>query len=250
MDPYLEGQVWEDFPDELVMEIKARLVPQIRPRYVARLRERVYLERHSEDMPPFAIPDVALFEERPAPVRRGAAVAIGEQAATVPLPMPEPVREIYLELRLHESREVVAVVEVLSPGNKRLGSTGRKEYLAKRDAVLQSSAHLVEIDLLRGGERLPMARALPPGDYYAILSQAQRRPLADVWASTLRERLPTIPIPLAGEDPDAALDLQAALQSVYDRSGYDYSIDYEHGTVPPLNAVDEAWAASLLHPSA
>lgn len=209
MDPYIEGQAWADFHHHLATEIKARLVPQIRPRYVARLCGREYVEHQQGHI---------------------------------------RVREIFLELRLRDSGDLGTVIEVLSPSNKRLGSDGRKEYLNKRLAVLASTAHLVEIDLLRGGARLPMGRALPPGDYYAILSRVERRPFADVWPCALRDRLPAVPIPLAGEDPDAILDLQDAVNAVYDRAGYDYSIDYRQAVAPALSEKDAAWAQSILHP--
>src|SRR5207244_2356124 len=98
--------------------------------------------------------------------------------------------------------------------------------LEKRDELLQSSSHLVELDLLRGGERLPTVEPLPAGDHYAFVSRAPARPKVAVYAWPLRHPLPAIPIPLAGGDPDAFLDLQAAFTSAYDRALYSYSLDY------------------------
>jgi hypothetical protein len=247
MDPFLEGQVWKDFHSDFVTGVRAALIPLLRPRYIVRIEERVYVEHESDGTSRYIIPDVTIVEGASAhePVS-GGGVTVITQPVPIPVLMPEEVRELYLEVRLRETHEVVTVIEVLSPDNKRTGSDGREEYLAKREAVLQSRAHLIEIDLLRGGARLPMAKPLPPADYYAFVHRVRRRPLADVWHFTLSDPMPTIPVPLTGDDPDVLLDLQAVFNAVYDRAGYDYSVDYEHGTVPPLNEEEAAWAQGLI----
>jgi hypothetical protein len=247
MDPFLEGQVWKEFHDNFISEIQAALVPRVRPRYVVRFGERVYVEHASDGISRYIIPDVTIVEGVSAhePISGGGA-AVMTQPVTIPVVMPEEVRELYLEVRLRETHEVVTVIEVLSPDNKRTGSDGRREYLAKREIVLESPAHLIEIDLLRGGARLPMAKPLPPADYYAFVHRVRRRPLADVWHFTVRDCMPTILVPLAGKDPDVPLDLQTVFNAVYDRAGYDYSLDYQHGTLPPLNEEEAAWAQELL----
>jgi hypothetical protein len=120
------------------------------------------------------------------------------------------------------------------------------EYLAKRANVLHSTANLVELDLLRGGERLPTVDPLQDGDFYAFVSRPRLRPELDVYAWTLRDPLPTLPIPLAPGDPDVPLDLQAAFTTTYDRAGYDYSLDYGAEVQPALSAEDTLWLNSRL----
>jgi hypothetical protein len=168
------------------------------------------------------------------------------EPVTVPLLMPDETREAYLEVRLRQTGEVVTIIERLSPANKRAGSDGHREYRQKHDLVLRSSAHLVELDLLRGGERVPMGAPLPPPDYYAIVSRASRRPFADVWRWRLADPMPPVRIPLAGKDPDVALDLQAVFSAAYERAGYDYALDYEREIAPPVSAEVAAWARSVL----
>jgi hypothetical protein len=56
----------------------------------------------------------------------------------------------------------------------------------------------------------------------------------------------TIPIPLADDDPDVPLSLQAILNTLYDRAGYDYSLNYQRPVTPPLNEEDAAWVQQLL----
>ena len=132
------------------------------------------------------------------------------------------------------------MIEVLSPWNKTPGD-GQTEYLVKRANVLRTPAHLVELDLLRGGQRLPTREPLKPADYYAFVCRKERLPQVDVYAWTLQQPLPPIPIPLAGSDPDVILDLQAAFTTTYDRAGYDYSLNYSRAVEPPLAPAVADW---------
>lgn len=143
-------------------------------------------------------------------------------------------------LKIHETetRDVITVLEVLSPSNKRPGGDGRRDYLLKRDQVLRSGTHLVELDLLRGGERLPMRSPLPPGDYYAIVSREQRRPRVAVYPWFLPDPLPTIPVPLMEGDDDVPLDLATAVAAVYDRARYHLSINYSATLEVPLPNIE------------
>ena len=117
----------------------------------------------------------------------------------------------FVEIRDRQGRDLVTVIELLSPTNKRPGPD-REQYLAKRRQLLASGVHLVEIDLLRGHPRLPLDD-LPPCDYYVMVSRAEERPQAGLWPLGLRDPLPPIPVPLRAADPDASLDLQAGPES-------------------------------------
>jgi hypothetical protein len=126
--------------------------------------------------------------------------------------------------------------------NKRPGHAAYLTYRRKRQAILESRAHLMEIDLLRAGERPPLAEPLPEAPYFVILSRAERRPVAEVWPLRLQEPIPILPVPLLPPDPDAPVNLGRALAAIYDRSGYDLRIDYTSSPPPPtLAAEDAAW---------
>jgi hypothetical protein len=154
-------------------------------------------------------------------------------------------RLAYVEIRDRRNRELVTVVELLSPSNKRPGSD-REQYLAKREQILGSSAHLVEIDLLRGGRPMPMPIAdRPDCDYSVLVSRVEERPDAGFWPIRLRDRLPVIPVPLRAPDANAQLDLQTILHRLYDAAGYEDYI-YEGAPDPPLSPEDAAWAQTLL----
>src|SRR2546426_472289 len=120
------------------------------------------------------------------------------------MPSPFPGMDPYLE-GLHwqgfHHLLCTAIARQLTP---KLGD----KYVEKRERILASSVHLVEIDLLRGGERAPMAESFPAQPYFVLVHRADQRPMADVWPISLDQRLPIIPIPLADDDPDAQVDLQ------------------------------------------
>jgi len=247
MDPFLELQEWEDFHARFNTVISELLSPRLEPRYVVRIERRVYVESHRDDTESLRRSDVAVLRagETAGGTALAAEPAISLEPFECELPMPEERRETYLVIRLRETMEVVTVLETLSPSNKRAGGDGRREYLEKREAVLQSQAHLVEFDLLRGGARLPTVTPLPRGDYYAIVSRRQWRPRAAVYAWTLRDRLPAIPVPLAKGDPDVPLDLQAGFVTVYERARYHLSLNYHAELQPPLGDDDAQWVRSL-----
>lgn len=163
----------------------------------------------------------------------------------VNLPMPEEVREGYLEVREVGTGEVVTVVEVLSPKNKRAGE-GRKAYLSKRQQILGSSTHLVEIDLLRGGKSMPILGNEIPADYRILASRSNTRPKAELYPFNLQEPIPTFPLPLRRGDTEPLLDLQTLIHQVYDRAGLDLAIDYSSKPIPGLSSSDIAWMNQLL----
>ena len=247
MDPFIENQEWEDFHTTLNTVIAEFLVPLVEPLYVVRLKRRVYAEHAMAEMDQSRRADVAILAgtgETAGRIASGAAATIAPVDCV--LPMPEERQETFLVIRERESMEVVTVLETLSPANKRPGSDGRREYLRKREAILESQAHLIEFDLLRGGGRLPTLGPLPPADYYAIVSRERRRPRAEVYAWSIRQPLPSIPVPLKKDDPDVPLDLQAVFTTVYDRARYELSLNYRKELSPPLEEAEADWMREVL----
>jgi hypothetical protein len=247
MDPYIESQEWVDFHSTLITVFREMLTPQLGDRYVARVERRIYVEQEWYERTRQFGADVAVIEragDRPTAAIAGGATALAPVECELPSPIER--RESYLVVRDRRSHEVVTVIEVLSPTNKALGSDGRRAYLAKRNEVLESRAHFVELDLLRGGARLPLVGPVPQGDYYAIVSRQERRPKVDVFAWTLRDPLPVIPVPLKPEDQEPNLSLQQAFITVFDRARYDRSLDYGAVVDPPLSTQDTEWANNLL----
>jgi len=252
MDPYLENpRFWSDVHQNLAGEIQAQLLPSLRPKYVARLIPRQVLDRPDEEELRVMFPDVtvrSLPSVAPLPLTEGgAAVAIAPAPMKAVNIMRVPFRQVTVEIRSVESGLLVAAIEILSPVNKRANSEGREAYLRKRDSLLGASVHLLEIDLLRRGERLPVDPPIPASaDYAVVLSRSDARLAAEVWPIALSDPLPVVPVPLLPPDPDASLDLNAAIQSIYDRAGYDLDVNYSVPPWPPLTDEQEAWAGGLL----
>ena len=170
-----------------------------------------------------------------------------EAPAQVQLPVQDVRRVPFLEIRDRLGRELITVLELLSPSNKG-GGADREQYLGKREEIFKSAAHFVEIDLLRRGRPMPLENR-PRCDYSVLVSRADTRPRAGFWPIRLRQRLPIIPIPLRPADPDARIDLQEILHHVYDASGYEDFI-YAGRADLRLSARDAAWARTFLPPTA
>ena len=249
MDPFLENQLWRGFHHALISEMHHALMLQVRPRYVVDIEEDVYIAKEDGTPLRVMVPDVAVQSglgwREPFAGNLAVATAPITEPVIVTLPMLEPQEIPYLVIRRRDNSETVTVIEVLSPTNKP-SRDGRTEYLAKRNCLLRSRVHLVELDLLRGGERLPTVEALPPGDYFAFVSRATQRPLPAVYAWTLEQPLPVIPIPLDVGDPDAQLNLQAVLNTTYDRAGYDYVLNDTPPGQPSVAAARAEWIHQVL----
>jgi len=253
MDPYIEHPaIWTDFHTGLANEIRAELNPVLQPKYYAGLSSRVVYEVVDADVAAAstayaARPDVDVWIRETAPGTVEASYA-GQTTAPVSaaVPVEVPLELFRVEVHAADGHRLVTVIEILSPVNKRPGHRAHDDYLRKRRHLLRSSAHLLEIDLLRGGERPPLARPVPRAPYYVMLSRAERRPNVDVWPIQLAEGLPAVPVPLLAPDPDASLDLGAAVRLVYERGAYATRIDYTRPPPPPLDPGDAPWIDARL----
>lgn len=150
----------------------------------------------------------------------------------------------WVEIRDRAGRTLVTLIEILSPTNKR--GDGHRDYLRKRNKVLLSSAHLMEIDLLRKGKRVPMTKPLPAGDYYVFLTRANKRPESEVWPIDISDPLPVVRVPLREPDADVPLDLQRAFSTIYQASPYAVAIDYSKSPDVPLSKAAAAWAVERM----
>jgi hypothetical protein len=269
MDPWLEAaDIWPDFHDSFASEIRAVLNTTLPPPYYARLQMRpeigvvddeagtVYRRR--------VVPDVTVVESR----RAGEATA-----ATAVVAMPRTEVSDHLEITVpdeggrHLSVEVrdprrrhrlVTFIEIISPANKIAGAD-RESYLEKHAEVFASDASLIEIDLLRGGQRLlpnlrvkrRLSKLKPPPDYLALVNRAWTRGEGlgtwQVFTISLRQMLPVIAVPLRMGDGEISLDLQHVFNRAYDAGPYQRgAIDYDSPPHPPLTESDYAWARQRL----
>jgi Protein of unknown function (DUF4058) len=252
IDPYLESQgYWPDFHASLILYCRDALNDLLPETYEARLGEQLRLIEHLDEPTRTVLPDVAVLEGGSPGVRIGKPDARGGvltlEPITIDLPADEveEVRDVWIEIRRRPDRELITAIEVLSPTNKT--GEGYWVYQAKRAKLIRQNVHLVELDLLVRGQRLPMRRELPRADFYAFVSRAGHRPRSDVFAWSVRQPLPRIPIPLRAPDPDVTLDLPSLFAYGYDRGRYSRAIDYSTPLDLPLASADRTWAEELAH---
>lgn len=255
MDPYLEQAIfWSEFHSRLIVAIADALAPTLLPQYYVAVETRTYLDGTNEELL-VGIPDAVVLStsgpSAPAkPEAAGAGVATTVRPQSVILPMPVEVKERYLEIRAAGSDAVIAVVEVLSPTNKRPGK-GRIVYNTKRQTVLGSASHLVEIDLLRAYEPMAMhpveTGPASTARYRILVSRSEWRPRADLYEFALREPIPEFPLPLKAAEEQVVVALQPLVNGIYARGGYGLRVDYQAPLPPPaLLPADQAWANQLL----
>ena len=250
MDPFIEARgLWRDFHDDLIGEIKRQLAPALPQGYVARTGARSYIvlvEENGKAERSF-LPDVSVTTPTDRPKtsgkRKPAPVPVAEAGPVVLRAfIEEDFDEQFIDIfELEPERRLVTSIEVLSPSNKRRGSKGWKKYLRKRQALLRGKANLVEIDLLRGGDRMPMLDPWPASPYTLLVAREERAPYCRVWPASFDRPLPEIPVPLSRPDPDLTLTLQPLVDAIYERGRYREDIDYARPLVPPLSAEQAAW---------
>ncbi|MGB7415605.1 MAG: DUF4058 family protein [Thermosynechococcaceae cyanobacterium] len=247
MNPYLENpEIWTEVHHWLITGIAESLVPQLRPKYRVAVEKRIYKTIDDQSLL-VGIPDVTVVSSPPN--SGNVAVALPpSQPLSIALPMPEKVRESYLEIREVGTGAVITTIEVLSPKNKRAGD-GRTAYDNKRHRILGSLTHLVEIDLLRTGTPMTTLNAPASTHYRIMVSRSERRPHADLYAFNLSDPIPPFPLPLKLGDLEPLVNLQDILQDIYDRAGFDLAVDYSQPPAVPLTEVDMTWITPLLSES-
>lgn len=239
MDPYLErADLWPNVHSSLIIALRDELAPLLRPRYYVAVEERTV--RLDFDDVAFAV------ARAPTPLHTSAAASPNHDVTTitVELPLPDELQQVYLEIRAVEADRVVTVIELLSPANK-IGE-GRRHYEQKRLGILGTLTHLVEIDLLRVGQPMPMRGYTGTSDYRIVISRAEQRPRAELLPFGVRQPVPAFRLPLQVGDDAPEVDLNRMLHALYDRAGYDLRIDYRAEAEPPLHGDDAAWADALL----
>ena len=247
MNPYLEHpQLWPEVHNRLIIAIANAIESNLSRKYRVAIEKRTYTSLPFDSIL-VGIPDISVISKKSSSSQTSSTITIpgSGEYLTVTLPTPQEVRESYLEIRDVSTGYVVTAIEVLSPTNKRPGK-GREAYENKRMEVLSSSTNLVEIDLLRSGTPMPILNETPQTDYRILVALGNRRPLAQLYTFSLRNKIPSFMLPLQPGDTELLVDLQSLLIQVYDQARYDLAIDYTFEPEPPLKAEDKAWADALL----
>lgn len=248
MDPYLE-QFWLDVHARMILYACDQLEEQLPANLIARVEERVVFELEEEVLQA-RYPDIKITE-RPSRANGGVAV-VDKRAVAEPIIVEcDPIAETFIQiLEKGPEQRLVTVLEVLSLANKLPGES-QEEYRQKLAELRDAGVSLVEIDLLRRGERmLGVPRWLIPPrarTTYQICVRRGWKPYTfEIYPAPLRHPLPSIRIPLRKTDDDIRLDLQAVVEQAYRKGRYHLTIDYTKRPEPPLAAADAKWAKRLL----
>ena len=246
MNPYFEQPgMCRGFHGHLLTEMTYALTPQAGPRYFVSYETSVYIDRGNDEreLVGYADAAVARHPDTTAGVTGGGTTLVAPETGTVRFGAIRHTHR-WLTLRDSRTRDVITVIELLSPANK-LGDN-RAQYLRKRRRLLRSATHFVEIDLLRGGPRMPVG-GIRRSDYRMMVSRQPDRPRVQVWRIGLRDMLPPLPIPVRTGEPDLRLDLKPLIDTVYDRAAYQ-NVLYDAPPDPPLAPADAEWAGQFVPP--
>lgn len=214
MDPFLEDpRLWAAFHHQLVASLYQILLPGLVDRYRARVQQRCYVTEE----PLFTS---VLRQDR---------------------------QEEFIEIRQRTDGRLVTLIDIASPANKSLPQ-GRDAYHATRAAARGATAGIVEIDLvLQGSPLLDYSRdGLPEWDYAVTVTRAPQPDRFEIYTATLAKRLPRFKVPLAPDDRDTVLDLQAAFLRTYDQGNFGAQIDYRKDPDVKLKPADKDWVQGWL----
>jgi len=250
MDPYLEAH-WGDVHHSLIQYSRDFLQGTLPEDLLARVEERVYLEQ--DDVRVRTIAPDARISEWQSNGDGGGGTAVAEEVALaeprVFVVEPDELTEGFIEIRERDGNRVVTILEFLSPANK-AGGEGMRQYYQKQTEILRSPTSLVEIDLVRAGQRVLAipAHMIPKEwghDFLACIRRSWRGSHREIYSFPLRKRLPVLPIPLRSKEKPVGLDLQAILDQCYQLGRYD-KLNYREDPTPPLLEADRVWAVELL----
>jgi len=258
MDPYLEDpDIFPGLHDRLITYLSEALQPLLPVPYYADMGRRAWIEVSER----YIDPDVDVLRSGhldTAEEIQAGGIATATSTATKPVVIHVPHderREPFVEIYTGrgKNRRLVTTIEVLSPSNKTPGEHGRDLYVKKQREILQSKTHLVEIDLLRGGEHttaVPLDRLVAKAgsfDYHVSIHHFDNLEDYFVYPIQLPDPLPTVSIPLLPGDGLVAVDLQAVFARSYDTGPYAREIDYRQDQpTPPLAPRLDGWAKQLL----
>ena len=223
MHPELETpDLFPDLHTTLNVFIRLALTPLLPEQYAISVERGLSMSDEFGD-DGRVVPDVRIDEEGDGGIAQAIApaptgLAVDAPAFVVGAPT-QPQRYIAIRRRgknFGTRGALVTTIEVLSPANK--NSAGRAAFDDKQTRLAAKGVHLVEVDLLRKGQRRWRDDRIVETDYVATVLRAGEA-AATVWPVRLGQALPTIPIPLRAPDADVPLALEAVMQEYLEKTG-------------------------------
>ena len=251
MNPYLESaRLWPGVHNLIIAEMHHYLRRRVPFRYFVIMEERAGIGIHPPPEPAYRYikPDLGTTDVGGRPGLAAAAVARPEtdgDAVAVLVPFRETVSEWYITISDRNSDELVTILEVLSPSNKRSGE-GRIQYEDKRNSIFESSTHLVEVDLVRQGQPMPAQGYDGDAPYRHLVSRGPTRPAAALYPFGLQSPIPDVAVPLLAGDAEPKIPLNELLHNLYRDDYYANYVDYGADPEGSLSDDDRAWLDRML----
>ncbi|MFQ5858177.1 MAG: DUF4058 family protein [Anaerolineae bacterium] len=245
MDPYTEARhLWKGIHTQLIGELSThQLPPLLAPAYYVDVEPS--LQVRSERT---VFPDIQVMTTRYPPEAEPAGIGLPVAEATATITVAPDVEEEEEEsaifIREADTERLVTVVEILSYNNKTGGSEKRARYLMKRRELLSGGVHLLEVDLLRWGQRT--VSTLPDQPYHILVSRADEQPQSRVWSFGLADPIPDTPLPLVAPGEHVPLPLQAAYTTIYEARNFRHRLGYRSDPDPPLTEAQRAFIQDRL----
>jgi hypothetical protein len=238
MDPRLESPMfWREFQFGLLYAIHAELNCVLPDGYAACVDLRISAwpsdsEGQSADEPKL-VPKVG-------PVATGLSAPF-----TTTLSVTMSSSEPFVRIQHLQSVRDVCIIEAIGPERKKKGHV-RDRYLWKRNELL-GSHNLIEIDLLRKGERFPVGvSSLVSSDYSIMVSDKALFSELKLWAISIRNTIPSIPVPLDYFEEPVVLNVKKCIDRAFDDGAFVRKRIDRQPIHPPLAEPDAAWGRELL----
>ncbi len=241
--------MWPGVHSNIIVSLQRDLAARLRPDYIVAIEERVYLVGEPDSPGPdrVRVPDVTVLSAATSSFAGATEVVapLPDGAVAVQMPLTDRQKLGYLAIRMAGNRRVVAVLELLSPTNKRAGRA-RQEYLSKRTEIAyETLTHFIEIDLLRAWQPMPVVGVVPPCQYRILVSNG-RQPDAQLYPFNMQDQIPRFVVPLDEASEGIGVDLKLAVDDAYAVGAYDLRVDYQRDPDPPLSDTDRAWLDDFL----
>lgn len=239
MDPYVERREWwKGLHTQLIGELGTHLLPPLlAPTYFVDPEPSLQILAGHTMYPDLQVNAKEIF---PAHHPSGMGMPVAQATTTRAFALKtqdEPEDEMALWVR-DSSERLVTVIEIFSFSNKTPGENKRALYLAKRQELIASGVHLVEIDLLRWGKRVVID--LPEQPYHVLVTRAEQDAKTRIYSFGFDQPIPTVPLPLIEPDEYVPLPLQQAFQVIYQARLFRERINYSKEPEGPLTNRERA----------
>ncbi len=172
-------------------------------------------------------PDVML-REKSTPTSQNLAASTVQPTQLLDMPELEDTDKP-LSVVIYESHKPVTVIEVVSPNNK-IGTEKRGDYQEKRYLITRLGISLIEIDFLHETRSVIEGLAAYPNDptstpYYIAITDPAHNDKTAIYKFGINELIPTLNIPLLGDDV-IACDFDKVYQQTFEDGVFDDDVNY------------------------